>query len=182
MSIQPLKTRPSENACRHCGDDHRVLGGELSALVDETDDRLREDDREQTRGDEQERDWRNPPSSVRRSPAASPRAARRASIGKRTVVTATAKMPCGSMYSRKALSIAAGASSGSRSRDAKSVSTRKFTLTSPMVRVTGSISASTRRTAGSRQSMTIVRLPSSRRSHGIGNSTWTSVPRTTTPA
>jgi len=36
-------------------------------------------------------------------------------VGKSTVVTATAKIPCGSMYRRNALSIAAGASSGSRS-------------------------------------------------------------------
>ncbi len=110
------------------------------------------------------------------------RAARRESVGKSTVVTATANTPCGSMYSRNALSIAAGASSGSSRRDAKSVSTRKFTLTSPMVSVTGSINTSTRLTAGSRQSMTTVRRPSSLRSQGIGSSSCTSVPRTTTPA
>ena len=56
------------------------------------------------------------------------------------------------------MSIAAGASSGSSRRDAKSVSTTKLTLISPMVSVTGSISTRTRRTAGSRQSSTIVRL------------------------
>ena len=84
-------------------------------------------------------------------------------------MTATAKIPCGSMYSRKALSIAVGASSGSSRRDAKIVPTRKFTLMSPIVSVTGSISTSTRRTAGSRQSMTIVRRPSSLRSHGTGS-------------
>ena len=66
------------------------------------------------------------------------------------------------------MSIAVGASSGSSSRDANSVSTTTFTLISPIVRVTGSISASTRRTAGSRQSSTIVSRPSRRRSHGIG--------------
>ena len=110
------------------------------------------------------------------------RAANRASVGKSTVVTATAKIPCGSMYSRNALSIAAGASSGSSSRDANSVSTRKFTFTRPIVSVTGSIRTSTRLTAGSRQSMTIVSRPSSRRSHGIGRRSCTSVPTTTTPA
>ena len=76
------------------------------------------------------------------------RAASRASVGKSTVVTATAKMPCGSMYRRNALSIAAGASSGSSSREANSVSTRKFTFTRPIVSVTGSIRTSTRFTAG----------------------------------
>ncbi len=86
------------------------------------------------------------------------------------------------MYSRNALSIAVGASSGSRSLDAKSMSTKKLTLMSPIVSVTGSISASTRRTAGSRQSSTIVSRPSSRRSHGTGSRSITSVPRTTTAA
>ena len=72
------------------------------------------------------------------------------------------------MYSRNALSIAVGASSGSRSLDAKSMSTKKLTLISPIVSVTGSMSLSTRLTAGSRQSTTIVSEPSSRRSHGTG--------------
>jgi len=40
---------------------------------------------------------RSPDASVLRNPARSPRAARRASDGKRTVVIATEKMPCGSM-------------------------------------------------------------------------------------
>ena len=60
--------------------------------------------------------------------------------------------------------MAAGASSGSSNRDAKSVSTRKFTFTRPIVSVTGSIRTSTRLTAGSRQSTTIVSRPSRRRS------------------
>ncbi len=73
------------------------------------------------------------------------------------------------MYSRNALSIAVGASSGSSSLDAKSMSTKKLTLMSPIVSVTGSISLSTRRTAGSRQSMTMVSEPSRRRSQGTGS-------------
>ena len=128
------------------GDDHGVLGGELTALVDEADDRLREDRGEVRR----EPAGTRSAAGRRRAHAEGPpcRCARRAARASGTEHTATAKIPCGSMYSRNALSMAAGASSGSSSLDAKSVSTRKFTLTRPIVSVTGSMSTSTRLTAG----------------------------------
>ena len=91
MSIQPLKTRPIEKRLQALGDDHGVLGGELTALVDEADDRLREDDREEPGGNQRNAICRRPPSSTRRRAAVSLRAASRASVGNRTVVTATAK-------------------------------------------------------------------------------------------
>ena len=77
---------------------------------------------------------------------------------------------------RNALSIAVGASSGSSSREAKSVSTTALKLIRPRPRVTGTISAKTRRTVGSRQSRATWRRPSSRNSQGSGISTWITVP------
>ena len=50
-----------------------------------------------------------------------------------------------------------------------------LTLIRPSVSVTGSISVKNRRTAGSRQSSTSCRRPSSPRSHGSGSSSWISV-------
>ena len=96
--------------------------------------------------------WRRPVLIVARNPSRSSRAARRARAGNSTVATATENIPCGSMYNLKAAFIAAGARSGSISREANSVSITALTLISPSVRVTGSINAKIRRTAGSRQS------------------------------
>ena len=76
---------------------------------------------------------------------------------------------------RNAFSIAAGASSGSTSRDAKSMFTKMLTLISPSVSVTGSISTKKRLTAGSRQSSTARSRPSRPRSQGTGRSSWTTV-------
>ena len=69
---------------------------------------------------------------------------------------------------RNAFSIAAGASSGSTSRDANTMSTKMLMLISPSVSVTGSISTKNRLTVGSRQSKTGRSLPSRPRSHGTG--------------
>ncbi len=49
---------------------------------------------------------------------------------------------------------------------------------SPSPIVTGIISTKTRRTAGSRQSITSPSRPSRPRSHGSGSSTWITVPIT----
>ena len=76
------------------------------------------------------------------------------------------------------MSIAVGASDGSMSLDAKIESTTALKLIRPRPSVTGSMSFRTRHTAGSRQSIRTRRLPSSPRSHGIGNSTWITVPIT----
>ena len=83
---------------------------------------------------------------------------------------------------RNALSIAVGARSGSISREAKSVSTTALTLIRPRPSVTGTISANTRRTAGSRQSRATRSRPSRPRSHGSGSSTWITVPIRIEPA
>jgi hypothetical protein len=77
---------------------------------------------------------------------------------------------------RKALSIAVGASSGSIRREAKIESITRLKLIRPRPMVTGTISTKTRRTAGSRQSSTKCRRPSSPRSQGTGSSTWITVP------
>ena len=83
---------------------------------------------------------------------------------------------------RNAASIALGARSGSINREAKNVSMTALKLMSPSPIVTGIISTNTRRTAGSRQSMTSRSRPSSPRSHGSGSSTWIIVPTTIEPA
>ena len=57
-------------------------------------------------------------------------------------------------------------------------STTALKLISPSPSVTGSISLSTRETAGSRQSISTRKRPSSPRSQGIGKSTWITVPMT----
>ena len=104
------------------------------------------------------------------------RAASLDSDGKSTVAIATENIPCGSMYSRNALSIAAGARFPSIRRDANNVSTTAFTLISPSPSVTGIISLKVCATAGSRQSITIRSRSSLPRSHGIGSRTWMTVP------
>ena len=76
------------------------------------------------------------------------------------------------------MSIAVGDSSGSISRDAKIESTTALKLIRPRPSVTGSISLSTRQTAGSRQSIKTRSFPSRPRSHGIGSNTWITVPIT----
>ena len=71
---------------------------------------------------------------------------------------------------------------GSRKRDAKSVSITALTLISPSPSVTGIISLNVCATAGSRQSITRRSRSSRPRSHGIGSSTWITVPITIEPA
>jgi hypothetical protein len=56
------------------------------------------------------------------------------------------------------------------------VPTTVLKLISPIPSVTGSIRTKTCVTAGSRQSSATRRRPSSPRSHGIGSSTWITVP------
>ena len=56
MSIHPLNTSPMENACKHWATITVSSARELAALVHEADDRLREDDRQEPGGHEEERD------------------------------------------------------------------------------------------------------------------------------
>ena len=86
------------------------------------------------------------PVSARR-PSVSPRMASRASAGNRTVATATLNIPCGSMYSRNAASIARGTASETVEPSAELMNRLK--LMRPRLSVIGSISASTWRTRGS---------------------------------
>ncbi len=112
----------------------------------------------------------------------SPAAANRESDGKSTVATATENSPCGSMYRRKAASIAAGARAGSSRFDANNVSTNALKLIRPRPIVTGSISTNTRFTAGSRQLTAARSRPSRPRSQGSGIRTWITVPTRIEPA
>jgi hypothetical protein len=67
-------------------------------------------------------------------------------------------------------------------RAAKNVLMTRLKLMRPIPSVTGSMSAKTRFTAGSRRSTTARMRPSFRRSHGTGVSTWMTVPARTPPA
>ena len=104
-----------------------------------------------------------------RKPSRSPRAESRESVGKSTVVIATAKTPCGSMYTRKDFWIAVGASTPFTSREAKTWSITALTLIRPRPSVTGTMSTNVRLTIGSRQSISTRSRSSpcsSERSHG----------------
>ncbi len=78
---------------------------------------------------------------------------------------------------RNALSIAAGACS--ETSVPKNEFTSRLKLMRPSVIVTGSMSARTRRTWGERQSSVSVKRPPRPRSHGVGSSSWTTVPAST---
>ena len=67
-------------------------------------------------------------------------------------------------------------------REAKKVSISALTLISPSPSVTGTISLRTRQTAGSCQSISTCRRPSSPRSQGSGISTWMNVATRIEPA
>ena len=75
---------------------------------------------------------------------------------------------------RKALSIAAGASSDTSVPNTELIS--RLRLINPRAIVTGSISFRTRRTRSSRQSILKLTLPPRPRSHGSGSRNWTTVP------
>jgi hypothetical protein len=55
-----VEHEPDREGLEALGDDDRVLGGELATLVDELDDRLRQHDRDERCGNEQERDLPDP--------------------------------------------------------------------------------------------------------------------------
>ena len=94
--------------------------------------------------------------------AASRREAMRLSAGNRTVATATLNRPCGSMYSRKALSIARGASADTSVPNSELMSWSRLTMPRPIM--IGSISANTCLTRRSRQSNENLRSKCMRRS------------------
>ena len=78
---------------------------------------------------------------------------------------------------RKALSIAAGASSDTSVPNSELIS--RLRLISPRAIVTGSISFRTRRTRSLRQSSGKLKPPPRPRSHGSGSANWTTVPTRT---
>ena len=84
----------------------------------------------------------------------------RLSVGNRTVATATLKRPWGSMYTRKAFSIARGASSETRLPKPALMTWSRLTMPSPTA--TGSISMNTCLIRGSCQSICIRRRKSIR--------------------
>ncbi len=71
-------------------------GAELAALEDEPDHRFGEDEDAAAAGIRTKRIWRIPLAIVARRFSISPREAKRARVGKRTVAIATEKIPCGS--------------------------------------------------------------------------------------
>ena len=103
-----------------------------------------------------------------------PRAANRARVGKRTVAIATEKIPCGSWKIRKALSIAAGASS--QTRLPKKLLIRRLKLTKPRLVVTGSISSRTLRTPDCASRSSSSNLNGVLRRSQAGIASWTTVP------
>ena len=71
-------------------------GVELSALVDEPDHRLRQDQHRGRRGQQDEDDLAHPVGHRRPQVVELAARAKRARVGKRTVAIATEKIPCGS--------------------------------------------------------------------------------------
>ena len=97
MQHHPVEREPARERRESRGDDRRLVGRELAALVQQPHDRLGEHGGGDARRHEQERDLANAYGNGVAEAAMSPRAASLEIDGNSTVATATENIPCGSM-------------------------------------------------------------------------------------